>query len=106
MGILTKCRETCYKRRATMNSPREQSKNQKKVLAANVIRLSRLFTREREQLPAAYLKDPGLREAYLAYFLPPNSGKIRVPLAELALHREHTHAKETIRVLDLGSGPG
>jgi ribosomal protein RSM22 (predicted rRNA methylase) len=89
-----------------MTRPREQSKNQKKVLAADVIRLSRLFTREREHLPSAYLKDPGLREAYLAYFLPPNSWKIRVPLAEIALHREQTHAKDSMRVLDLGSGPG
>ncbi len=89
-----------------MTTPREQSKNRKKILATDVVRLSQLFTRERERLPAAYLKDPGLREAYRTYFLPPNLAKIRVPLVELALHRKQIFAKDTIRVLDLGSGPG
>lgn len=42
-----------------MTTPREQSKNRKKILATDVVRLSQLFTRERERLPAAYLKDPG-----------------------------------------------
>ncbi len=89
-----------------MTKPREQPKNRKQVLAADVIRLSRLFTREREHLPEAYMMDARLREAYLAYFLPANAGKIRMPLAELALHPEQTRIKDTIKVLDLGSGPG
>ncbi|HUI47027.1 MAG TPA: small ribosomal subunit Rsm22 family protein [Nitrospirota bacterium] len=85
---------------------RGQSKDREKILAADVVKLSRLFTRQRECLPTAYLKDPGLREAYRAYFLPPNLAKIRMPLAELALHRKQIPVKDTIRVLDLGSGPG
>ena len=99
--------EKCViKKGAAMTLPWGKSKDRKKILAADVVRLSHLFTRERERLPAAYLKNPGLREAYRAYFLPPNLAKIRVPLAELALHRKQTRAKDAMRVLDLGSGPG
>ena len=84
-----------------------QIKNNKlKALAEKVSRLSQLLTREREVLPAAYLKDAGLREAYLAYFLLPNLAKIKVPLNELALHPDKTLEKERLRILDLGCGPG
>lgn len=75
-------------------------------LAANVTRLSRLLTRERDRLPAAYLKDAGLREAYRIYFLPPNAKKIHIPLSELALRPESFGTGNVLRVLDLGSGPG
>jgi SAM-dependent methyltransferase len=105
-GVLQRAGKHVIKSETDMARPLEQPKNRKKVLATNVIRLSRLFTREREHLPASYLKDAQLREAYLAYFLPANSGKIRMPLAELALHPEQAYVNETIRVLDLGSGPG
>jgi len=76
------------------------------ALADDVARLSRLLTKERGSLPAAYLRDPGLRKAYLTYFLPPNLDKIGVPLNELALHPAKLLAKERLQVLDLGSGPG
>jgi ribosomal protein RSM22 (predicted rRNA methylase) len=76
------------------------------ALANDVARLSRLLTKERESLPAAYLRDPGLRKAYLTYFLPPNLEKIGVPLRELALHPAGLLAKERLHILDLGSGPG
>ncbi len=79
---------------------------QLKTLAANVTRLSELLTRERGRLPAAYLKDKGLREAYVAYYLPLNRRKIQAPLAEIALHPENRFGNETLRVLDLGCGPG
>lgn len=79
---------------------------QLKTLAANVTRLSGLLTRERDRLPAAYLKDKGLREAYEAYYLPSNLRKIQMPLVELALHPENLFGKDTLRVLDLGCGPG
>lgn len=75
-------------------------------LAEDVARLSRLLTRERDDLPHAYLRDPGLRRAYLSYFLPPNLAKIQVPLRELCLHPANLLAKERLRVLDLGAGPG
>jgi ribosomal protein RSM22 (predicted rRNA methylase) len=75
-------------------------------LAEDVRRLSNLLTKEREGLPAAYLRDPGLRKAYLAYFLPPNLEKIGVPLRELGLHPAKLLAKDHLHILDLGSGPG
>jgi len=75
-------------------------------LADDVARLSRLLTKERGSLPAAYLRDPGLRTAYLTYFLPPNLDKISVPLRELFLHPERPLEQERLQVLDLGSGPG
>lgn len=75
-------------------------------LAEDVSRLSRLLTRERDALPQAYLRDPGLRSAYLAYFLPPNLAKIQVPLRELSLHPANLLGKERLQVLDLGTGPG
>jgi ribosomal protein RSM22 (predicted rRNA methylase) len=71
-----------------------------------VARLSRLLTRERDELPQAYLRDPGLRRAYLTYFLPPNLAKIQEPLRELCLHPAKLLAKERLQVLDLGTGPG
>jgi ribosomal protein RSM22 (predicted rRNA methylase) len=75
-------------------------------LAEDVARLSRLLTRERDHLHHAYLRDPGLRRAYLSYFLPPNIAKIQVPLRELCLHPANLLAKERLQVLDLGAGPG
>ena len=83
-----------------------RSHDELKALAADVIRLSRLLTRERESLPAAYLKDRGLREAYEAYYLPPNLVKIQAPLRELAAHPGSLLDKDPLRVLDLGCGPG
>ncbi len=77
-----------------------------KSLAANVRRLSDLLTKDRESLPAAYLKDPGLRMAYVRYFLPANMKKVHLALTDLSLHPEWVLAKERLRVLDLGSGPG
>jgi ribosomal protein RSM22 (predicted rRNA methylase) len=75
-------------------------------LAEDVARLSRFLTKDRNSLPAAYLRDPGLRKAYLAYFLPPNLAKMAIPLHELDLHPGKLFAKTRLQVLDLGSGPG
>ncbi len=77
-----------------------------KTLAANVVRLSHLLTRDRENLSVAYLSDRGLREAYRAYFLPPNLEKVQAPLRALRLHRGRSLEKEKLRILDLGCGPG
>lgn len=84
------------------NGPHDELKS----LAANVVRLSRLLTRERESLPAAYLKDADLRTAYLRYFLPTNIKKVHRALTDLLLHPGQLLSKEKLRVLDLGAGPG
>jgi len=87
------------------SSPEMLSRDEKKALAADIVRLSKLLTRGRESLPA-YLKDEGLRKAYRTYFLPANSGKIHTPLRELSLSPKKTLDREKLRILDLGSGPG
>ncbi len=89
-----------------MDRSRKKIPDGVKALATNVARLSRLLTSERGSLPSAYLQDAGLREAYISYFLPPNIRKIGVPLRELSLHPDGLLAKEKLRILDIGSGPG
>lgn len=89
-----------------MNNTRTFATKELKALAAEVVRLSRLLTRERENLPAAYLNDAGLREAYRTYFLPPNLEKVQVPLRAITLHPGRVLEREKLRVLDLGCGPG
>lgn len=70
------------------------------------MRLSSLLTKDRKKLPSAYLKDEGLRRAYVLYFLPSNIYKIHKPLAELYLHPNKPIEKERLRILDIGTGPG
>jgi len=65
------------------------------TLAASVARLSNLLTREREAIPHSYLKDKGLREAYIRYYVPVNLQKIHVPLRELSLHPAGIFRNET-----------
>jgi ribosomal protein RSM22 (predicted rRNA methylase) len=90
-----------------MGRPRKTaSRRAPASLAEDVSRLSRLLTRERDELPHDYLRDQGLRKAYLTYFLPPNLAKIQVPFRELCLHPDNLIAKERLQVLDLGTGPG
>jgi ribosomal protein RSM22 (predicted rRNA methylase) len=68
--------------------------------------LSRLFTKEREALGRNYLKDPALRAAYLAYFLPVNLSKIQLLLEELPEDWHWPSTDRPLRILDLGTGPG
>ncbi len=89
-----------------MDGQHKLKKNDVKAIAANVARLSHLLTRERGSLPAAYLQEAGLREAYFVYFLPPNLQKMYVPLRELAFHPARLLDKDRLRILDLGCGPG
>jgi ribosomal protein RSM22 (predicted rRNA methylase) len=77
-----------------------------RTLAADVARLSTLLTSERADLPAVYLGDEGLRNAYRAYFLPSNLPKIHKPLQELSLHPRNLFSKARLRILDIGAGPG
>ncbi len=76
------------------------------MLASNVVRLSRLLTRGRATLDSAYLKDQGLREAYQAYFLPPNMEKVKIALRSAGLPPGKNPGEKNFRILDLGSGPG
>ena len=89
-----------------MHGFKKLSENEMKTLASDVIRLSRLLTSDREDLPAAYLKDERLRNAYRAYFLPSNLSKIHKPLQELSLHPRELLSKAKLRILDIGAGPG
>jgi ribosomal protein RSM22 (predicted rRNA methylase) len=77
-----------------------------KVLAVNVLKLSKLLTKDRESLPAAYLKDPDLRHAYLRYYLPSNMKKVHLALTDLSLHPGWFLSKPKLRILDIGAGPG
>ncbi len=85
---------------------RQKNQTALKTLASNVARLSHLLTRERADLASAYLKEEGLREAYRAYFLPPNIEKVKILLGAAGMQRECFLGKEKLRVLDLGCGPG
>jgi ribosomal protein RSM22 (predicted rRNA methylase) len=87
-------------------SNKNRSSRSPDSLVDDVARLSRLLTKERGNLPAAYLRDPGLRKAYLTYFLPPNLDKVGVPLREISLHPANLLEQERLQVLDLGAGPG
>jgi ribosomal protein RSM22 (predicted rRNA methylase) len=77
-----------------------------KRVAEKVAELSRLLTKDRERLPAAYLKNRELRNAYLQYFLPANINKVHQALADLALHPAGLLSRERLLVLDVGAGPG
>jgi len=77
-----------------------------KNIASRVLRLSDLLTRYRNRLPALYLKDKTLREAYIYYFLPVNMVKIFLPLNELYIHPGGFFQKDKLHILDIGCGPG
>ena len=70
-------------------------------LIDGVRRLSKLFTIDRDRLGLDYLSDPSLRRAYVLYFAPVNLAKCLSVLAELP-----PLPARSLRVLDLGSGPG
>jgi ribosomal protein RSM22 (predicted rRNA methylase) len=75
-------------------------------LSRGVADLSTLFTTNRRELDAQYLTDERLRLAYLSYFLPVNAAKIQTILDELPEHDAMIQENATLRVLDIGSGPG
>lgn len=75
-------------------------------ITESVAELSRLFTKDRASLRTDYLDHPGHAAAYLTYFLPVNLAKIQVLLDEMP-HGWPDHASDrSIRILDVGSGPG
>ena len=85
-----------------MSAPTDETR----TLAAGVLKLSKLLTKDRENLPAAYLRDPALRLAYLRYYLPSNMKKVHLALTDLSLHPGWLLSKPHLRVLDVGAGPG
>ena len=74
-------------------------------LARAVAKLSDLFN-GLAPWQAEYGRDPALRRAYLAYYLPVNLPKLAVPLARWLALRPGAFAGRPLRVVDLGSGPG
>jgi len=75
-------------------------------IAESVADLSRLFTKERVSLRSDYLDRPGHATAYLKYFLPVNLSKIQVLLDEMPQAWPDQSFGRSIRILDVGSGPG
>ncbi len=74
-------------------------------LAARVKALSDAFTKERDELPADYLADPGRRAAYVGCFLLLNAAKAMHALAA-AFETLSLPPNRPLAILDLGSGPG
>ena len=66
----------------------------------DLARLSALFTTDRSGRARDYLRDPGLRRAYLAYYAPLNAAKIAHILSENA-----ADFPDQPEILDLGAGP-
>ncbi len=76
-------------------------------LAKGVARLSEIYTRQRQDLSAALLRDPLLRQAYLLYFFPANLAKMKSILREIWAHPAAPEfMTPNPRILDLGCGPG
>jgi hypothetical protein len=73
-------------------------------LAADVIRLSALFTDARGQRRPTYMQDPALRRAYLGFFVPHNVARIALLLLR-AIDEGALPASGPPRVLDVGAGP-
>ena len=74
--------------------------------AQAVADLSRLFTKDRASLRSDYLDHPSHAAAYLKYFLPINLSKIQVLLDEMPQGWPDQASGRSIRILDVGSGPG
>jgi len=75
-------------------------------IAEAVADLSRIFTKDRASLRSDYLDHPGHAAAYLKYFLPVNLSKIQVLLDEMPQGWPEQASGRSIRILDVGSGPG
>jgi ribosomal protein RSM22 (predicted rRNA methylase) len=73
------------------------------ALAPDVSRLSALFTDHRGGRSRTYMRDPGLRRAYLAFWVPHNVARL-TGLLQRARSEGHLDV-ESPAVLDLGAGP-
>lgn len=73
-------------------------------LARSVKKIADVYTEG--QNPSALFSDPAMRMAYSAYYLPCNAVKLFPVLNELERRNALPPRKGTLRVLDLGCGPG
>ncbi len=80
------------------------SRRHKSPLAADVTRLSTLFTSERGSRERTYMRDPALRRAYLGFFVPHNVARIAL-LLQRARGEGLLPEREAPRVVDVGAGP-
>ncbi len=78
-----------------------------KNLSGSVKALSDYFTKKRDERPDNYFRMRRFIAAYDAYFLPSNLLKMMKPLGELFAHTAMRPGRDgSIRILDLGCGPG
>jgi ribosomal protein RSM22 (predicted rRNA methylase) len=80
------------------------SRRHRSPLAADVARLSSLFTGARGQRRPTYMQDPAIRRAYLGFFVPHNVARIALLLCRAA-DEGHLDFARPPRVLDVGAGP-
>ena len=80
------------------------SRRHKSPLAADVTRLSTMFTSERGSRDRSYMRDPALRRAYLGFFVPHNVARI-ANLLQRARSEGLLPEREAPRVVDIGAGP-
>lgn len=84
----------------------ERDPSRFQALCRSVADLSRLFTKDRDDMGRSYLDEESLRTGYLAYFLPVNLAKVQALLDELPPDQLCRPADQPLKVLDVGSGPG
>jgi len=84
----------------------ERDPDRFQALCRSVAELSRLFTKDRAERQRSYLDEASLRAGYLAYFLPVNLAKVQALLDELPPDALCRPADQSLKVLDVGSGPG
>lgn len=76
----------------------------RKPVAPDVARLSALFTSDRGSRTKNYMRDPALRRAYLAFFVPHNVARIAFLLERLRSDGVVVFPDAPV-VVDLGAGP-
>ncbi len=82
-----------------------RSSNALEALVPAASYLSKRFMRQEDSLPPDYFSDAELRRAYLVYFFSTNVLKLGPVLDELE-RTERFVSKESLRVLDVGTGVG
>jgi hypothetical protein len=97
-------------------SPEQRWKNKPfgpldvQFFSRGIIELSELFTEERPRHLPAYFQHARFRSAYLLYFLPLQAAKFLTLFSTnpAPLHAALRHGKDngSVRIIDLGSGPG